>query len=175
MEYLDILDENGNKTGEIKSYEEAHAKGLIHRSVHVWIINLQGQILIQKREKNRQAYPGYWDISAAGHISSGDDSLLSAQKETTEELGLDIPADEFKYLFTLRDHEVLNNGTFVSNEFQDVYLVKKDIKISDLKIQTEEVEAVKFVDRTEFERMINGEGEKVVPHREEYKRLLNYF
>lgn len=37
-------------------------------------------ILIQKREKNRVAYPGYWDISASGHVSAGESSLEAAQR-----------------------------------------------------------------------------------------------
>lgn len=39
MEYLDILDENGESTGKTASRDEAHQKGLWHKSVHVWIIN----------------------------------------------------------------------------------------------------------------------------------------
>ncbi len=30
MEYLDILDENGNKTGQKKSRKEVHSKGYWH-------------------------------------------------------------------------------------------------------------------------------------------------
>ncbi len=173
MEHFDILDENGNRTGETATYGEVHTKGLIHRSVHVWIINSKGQILIQKRGKNMGAFPGYWDISSSGHVSSGEDSLKSAQRETREELGIDIPIEEFKYLFTLREKIILNNGEFINNEFQDVYLVKKDLNISELKIQGEELDMIKFVDHTDFEKMINDNSEPVVPHKDEYLRILN--
>ena len=39
MEYLDILDKNGNKTGERKPRKEVHSKGYWHKGVHIWIIN----------------------------------------------------------------------------------------------------------------------------------------
>lgn len=39
MEYLDILDEEGNKTGEIKPRKEVHSNGYWHKGVHIWIIN----------------------------------------------------------------------------------------------------------------------------------------
>jgi isopentenyldiphosphate isomerase len=174
MEYLDILDKEGNKTGDAKSYEEAHQKGLIHRSVHVWILNPQKELLIQKREKTRRAYPSHWDISAAGHISAGQTSVEAAQRETKEELGLDIPVSEFKYLFTVEEHIILNNGTYVNNEFQDVYLIQRDISISDIKLTDGEVDAVKFVTIDEFKKLIKGEGEPIVPHKEEYQKLLGY-
>ena len=38
MEYLDIVDENGNSTGETVSREIAHRDGIRHRTAHVWIV-----------------------------------------------------------------------------------------------------------------------------------------
>ncbi len=174
MEPLDILDDKGNKTGQVKSYDEAHQVGLIHGAVHVWIINSKNELLVQKREKNKRAYPLHWDISAAGHISAGETSLEAAHKETKEELGLDIAESKFEYLFTLEEHIVLNNGTYVNNEFQDVYLVREDVEDSQIKLTDGEVEAVKFLSLDEFGQWMTGKGELVVPHEEEYRRLLQY-
>ena len=42
MEYLDIVDENGKPTGKTVSREEAHAKGIMHRTAHVWIVRPTG-------------------------------------------------------------------------------------------------------------------------------------
>lgn len=174
MEYLDILDEKGNKTGESRSYLEAHEKGLLHRSVHVWIHNHKGELLIQKREKNRRAYPSHWDISAAGHISAGQTNVEAAVRETKEELGIDIPDSEFTYLFTVEEHIVLNDDTYVNNEFQDVFLVQKNLDISDIKLTDGEVEDVKFVSLDEFKKLIQEKGELIVPHEEEYQKLIEY-
>jgi len=174
MEYVDILDDKGNKTGQVKSCEEAHHFGLIHRTVHVWILNSKNELLIQKRERNRKAYPLYWDISASGHISAGQTSLEAAQRETKEELGLDVSKSEFEYLFTLEEHIVLNDGTYINNEFQDVYLVKKDVDNSRMKLDNREVEEVKFLTVDEFKKWVDGKGEPMVPHEKEYRQLMNY-
>src|SRR3989344_8294482 len=114
MEYLDILDDKGDKTREVRSYEDAHKKGLIHKSVHVWLLDSNNQLLIQKREKNQRAYPGYWDISASGHVSTVETSLEAAIKETKEELGIDVKESEIKYLFTVMESIVLNKGSYVN-------------------------------------------------------------
>ena len=37
-EFLDIVDEKGQPTGEIVDRETAHAKGILHRTSHVWIV-----------------------------------------------------------------------------------------------------------------------------------------
>lgn len=175
MEYLDILDDKGNKTGESKSYEEAHEKGFIHRTVHVWILNSKKELLIQKRAMNRRAHPGHWDISAAGHISAGQTSLEAAQREVEEELGIKIPESKFEYLFTGESHSVLNNGTYVNNEFQDVYIVPTDLDLSTIKLEKDgEVEEVRFLSIDEFKKWINGNGELMVPHEEEYTKLVEH-
>ncbi len=37
MEFFDVLDEQGNKTGETIERSEAHKKGICHRVIQVWI------------------------------------------------------------------------------------------------------------------------------------------
>ena len=36
-EFLDIVDENGQPTGEIVDRETAHVRGILHRTSHVWL------------------------------------------------------------------------------------------------------------------------------------------
>ena len=51
-ELFDIVDENGNPTGETVSRSEAHAKGIRHRTAHIWVIrDNEGkkEVLLQKR------------------------------------------------------------------------------------------------------------------------------
>jgi len=175
MEYLEILDEKGDKTGGSKSFNEVHEQGFIHRTVHVWILNSKKELLIQKRAKNKRAHPGCWDISAAGHISAGQTSLEAAQREVMEELGIEISESKFKFLFTVESRSILNNGTYINNEFQDVYIIPIDLDIITMKLEKDgEVEQVKFIDVEEFKKWIIGEREPMVPHKEEYTKLLEH-
>ena len=77
-ELIDVLDENGVKTGEILPRSEIHKKGLWHRAIVVAIINENNEILLQQRSANKEKNANMWDISVAGHISSGQDSLSAA-------------------------------------------------------------------------------------------------
>lgn len=173
-EYLDILDEQGNKTGIARPYLEAHEKGLIHTAVHIWIVNSKKEILIQKREKNRRFFPEHWDISTAGHVSAGQTNIEAAIREVREELGLDFQESDFHLLCTLWTDSLLNNGAFINREFNPVYVVRTDIDVSQIKIQKEEVEAVKLLSLEEFKNWVKGKGEKMVPHEEEYAKLIEY-
>ena len=92
MEFLDIRDKNGNPTGEVKERSLVHADGDIHGTSHVWIVrkNEKGSydLLLQKRSENKDAFPGCYDISSAGHLPAGQDYLSSALRELEEELGI---------------------------------------------------------------------------------------
>ena len=91
-EYLDIVDENGQPTGEIIERSAAHREGIPHRTSHLWLVrelDNQIQILLQKRAMTK-SFPGCYDISSAGHIPAGQDYIPSAVRELKEELGLSV-------------------------------------------------------------------------------------
>ena len=85
-EYIDLLDENGNKLNTRKKRTEVHRDGDWHKSVHIWIINKNSEILLQRRAADKDSDPNMLDISCAGHLSSGDDSITGAIRELKEEL-----------------------------------------------------------------------------------------
>jgi len=173
-EYLDILNEHGEKTGQTMTYDAVHAAGAIHRTVHAWLVNSRGQILLQKRSANKRAYPSMWDISVGGHISAGQTSLEAAKRETEEELGLTLPDSAFSFMFTIRQPRIIHGDDFIDDEFNDVYVVHCDAAIQDLKLPPDEVEEARWLDIEEFKKWVNGSGGPLVPHPEEYKRLLEH-
>ena len=170
MEYFDILDENGNKTGETKLRKEVHRNGDWHKAVDIFIINDNNEILLQKRSAVKEAYPNMWTTSASGHLSAGDDSINAAIREIKEELGLTVTKEELRYLFTVKENKVWND--IIDNEIVDVFLVNKNINIDDLKLQEEEVAEVKFFTYKEFEHMVVTDDKNLVPRKEIDQRLL---
>ena len=78
MELFDIVDENGNPTGEVIERRKAHAEGIRHRTAHIWIVREKEgriQVLLQKRSADKDSFPGRFDTSSAGHIKAGDEPL----------------------------------------------------------------------------------------------------
>jgi isopentenyldiphosphate isomerase len=53
MECFDIIDEKGNLTGEVKTRDEVHKKGLCHRTIFVWIINSMNELLMKKEVQKK--------------------------------------------------------------------------------------------------------------------------
>ncbi|GJR01639.1 NUDIX hydrolase 3 [Tanacetum coccineum] len=156
-EHLDVLTKTGQKTGLTKPRGAVHRDGDYHRAVHVWIFaQSTQQLLLQKRADCKDSWPGLWDISSAGHVSAGDASLISARRELQEELGLTLPADAFELLFVFLQQSVTNNGNFINNEFDDVYLVTTvdPIPLEAFTLQESEVSAVKYISVEEYKQAV---------------------
>lgn len=176
MEYFDVIDEQGNKTGEIIERNEAHRKGICHRVIQVWIMNSKNELLLQKRSANKDACPNMWYVSLGGHIESNEDNLQAIIREFSEELGLDVSdqIENIKYLYTYKDIAILNDGQFIDNEFLDVYLLRMDLDPTTLKLQEDEVAEVKFMDYKIFKQAILNKDKSFWIHEEGFRMLLDY-
>lgn len=173
-ENIDIINkETGENTGEVKLKSEVHRDGLWHKTVHIWCINSRGEILLQHRSKEKKNFPDMWDISVAGHISSGESSEQGALREIKEEIGIDILVSDLKYLGTVVQEFVLNNGTYFDNELNDIYIFKLG-NDKDLKIQEEELDQLKWISIMEFEKWVAEKRLDLVPHESEYVILFKY-
>lgn len=172
MELVDIFDPSGNPTGQTKTKPEVHRDGDWHKAVHVWLINSKGELLLQRRSPDIDSYPDMWDITSAGHVSAGETPRMAAMREVGEELGLKPEKESFHHLFTVQQQAVLNDGAYINNEINDVYLLKMDISESELYLQKEEVSAVRFIPFHELETIIREGSKEFVPHPEEYKKLF---
>ena len=172
MEYLDILDENGNLTGKKKLRNEVHRDGDWHRGVHIWIVTPDKKILIQRRSIKKETYPGLWICSTAGHVKSVQDSVTAAQEEVKEELGIDIPKGNFELIFQYKRQAVYNNGKSKNNCFFDVYLAKADIGINSMKIDKSETEELKLINFLDLENKIKNNDPTFAKRTEEYQWLI---
>lgn len=175
-ELIDVLNENGIKTGEILPRSEVHKKGLWHRIIVVAIINEENEVLMQQRSHSKDKNPGMWDISVTGHISAGQDSLSAAAREINEEvsvnLGYNVEIKDFRYMFSYRKEERVSEN-HMDRQFYDFFVLrKKDIKTENIKVQESEVEQIKFVNISELNTMIANK--QVVERDAVYKELMNY-
>ena len=98
MEIFDVLNEYGEFTGKTATREECHKNGYWHRAVYAFIIDDKGNVLLQKRSKNKKLWPSMWDVTVGGHVDSGEFGRQALIRETKEELGIQILDDDIKYL-----------------------------------------------------------------------------
>jgi isopentenyldiphosphate isomerase len=141
-ELIDILDEAGRPTGEVVLKSEAHRLGLWHRCFHCWICGSDAEgsyLLLQRRAATKDTWPGYLDITAAGHLSAGEETL-DGLREVEEELGLQVGPDRLVPLGTRKIEQQIPQGW--DREFHEVFLIADNTSPDSLRLQKEEVEAV---------------------------------
>ena len=178
-EILDIVDEHGNPTGETVDRETAHLKGIRHRTAHVWLLREKGgkvQVLLQKRAEHKPSYPGCYDISSAGHIPAGVDYIPSALRELKEELGVSASADELHFCGV---RYICSDDVFFGKEFHDrqvskVFAMWKNIDENELRLQTEEVENVLWIDLDKCVESVESNNFKHCIMPEELMLLKSY-
>ena len=174
MEFLNVCNKYGENTGEVIERNIAHSTGALHRVIQLWIINSNNEILIQQRSLNKESGANLWYVSVGGHIDADENIENTLIRETKEELGLDISLylDSIEYLFTFKDNLILNNNAYFDNEFYDVFVLKADFKISEITIQKEEVQAVKYISYDDFENIVITEDKTFLHHKKGYQYLL---
>ncbi len=148
MEYFDVLNKYGEFIGKIETREKCHKEGLWHRAVYVFIFNKNGDVLLQKRSSNKRVWPNLWDVTAGGHVLSGEFGRQALTREIKEELGLNIDENELKYLVGSKSTNI--KGDILDNIFNECYILTKDIDVSKISMQEEEVSDIKWFTRDEI-------------------------
>ncbi|MGI9241598.1 MAG: 16S rRNA (adenine(1518)-N(6)/adenine(1519)-N(6))-dimethyltransferase RsmA [Verrucomicrobiales bacterium] len=92
-EMFDLVDEQNVVIGQERR-AVVHAEGLRHRAMHLFAFNKRGDLFLQKRSMLKDACPGLWDSSAAGHLDVGESYVDCAVRELQEELGVEAEVEK---------------------------------------------------------------------------------
>lgn len=143
MERWDILDAEGKNTGRTMVRGERLTSGQYHLVVHLWIVNSNGRLLIQKRAAHLRLMPDTWAITGGSAIA-GEDSLTAARRELLEELGVQTKPEDLQFMGRLRRR----------NSHCDLWLLQRDLSLGKLRLQKEEVASVAWVSRRQLINMV---------------------
>ena len=146
MELWDVYDINRRKTGRTAVRGEKLPEGGYHLVVHVCVIGSDGRMLIQQRQPFKQGFPNMWDVSCGGSALAGETSAQAAMREISEELSITLDLDGVRPHYSV----TFNDG------FDDWYVVKANPDIAGLKLQYEEVQAVKWASEEEIFSMMDS-------------------
>ncbi len=162
MEKRDLYDKDRNLTGETIFKGETIPEGKYIIVILVTIQNSKGKFLVQKRSKQKDGKYAF----TGGHVKTGETSIEGMMAEIKEEIGLTVKPEELELIFSGREDK--------AQVFFDLYYMKKDLNISDLVLQEEEVESVQWNTIEEIEKLINND-EFLINHAEEVYRTIDIF
>jgi len=146
-EIFEIVDEDNNIIGTATRYQCHGNPELCHRTAHVIVLDKSGDILLQKRSKDKDIQPGKWDTAVGGHLMVGETFEQAAVREMNEELGIPFN-QQITFLFNMKiRNEIESENVAV---FSTVYP-------GPFTIQKSEIDEIKFWPVTE---LINNMTEK---------------
>jgi 8-oxo-dGTP pyrophosphatase MutT (NUDIX family)/GNAT superfamily N-acetyltransferase len=156
-ELWDVLDGEGNKTGRVIERGEKLRSDEYMMAVHVYLCNLQGEFLVQKRSMNKPILPGVWDVTG-GAIVSGEEGYEAAIREVEEEVGIRLRKENLFHILTVRRERY----------FADIWFAIADFRLCDCILQEDEVDEVKFVSAHDMKQLLT----EAVYRKEDYKRMV---
>ena len=98
-----------------------------------------------------------WDVTVGGHVDSGEFGRQALIRETKEELGIEISDEDIKYL--VGSTSINEQGDIINKHYNECYLITKNIDVSNIVIQKEEVSEVKYFSREELIKRIDNNYE----------------
>ena len=137
MDQIILVDEQDNAIGTMEKME-AHRRGMLHRAFSVVLFNSQGELLLQKRSKNKYHSGGLWTNTCCSHPLPEESIKEAVRKRLKHEMGIDLQP-EFAYKFI---YKAALDKNLVEYEYDHVFVGSFDgVPV----INHEEVEAWKFM------------------------------
>ena len=163
MEMLDLYTKDRVRTGRTMVRGTKVPEGYYRLVVHICIFDPEGRMLIQQRQPFKKGWSNMWDITVGGCAVAGDTSQAAAEREVREEIGLEVD---------LQDERPTMTTTFEGG-FDDYYVLTRDVDLSTLHLQYEEVQAVRWAGKEEILRMIDDGS--FIPYEKSLIELLFFF
>lgn len=152
-EELDVVDERDEIVGSA-GRDEIHRRRLLHRSVHVFLVDREGRIYLQRRAAWKREHPLRWDSSASGHVLKGEPYQAAAIRELAEELGIQAPV-----VPVLKVPASARTGW----EHSALFLVRDDAGELHPVPNPREIEQGRYFTEAEIEELLSRFGETVSP------------
>ena len=107
-----LVDTNDNQIGVMPKME-AHKKALLHRAFSVFILNQNGELLLQQRALHKYHSPGLWTNTCCSHQREGETNIFAGKRRLKEEMGFNTSLKElFSFIYKapfdngLTEHEL---------------------------------------------------------------------
>ncbi|MBO2944340.1 NUDIX domain-containing protein [Paenibacillus sp. F411] len=161
-ELLDIYDRSMNWLGT-ETREKVHREGYWHQTFHCWVYGSSDDeedgLLLQLRHQDKDTFPGYLDISCAGHLLAGE-KIEDGVRELAEELGVTAEVQDLEYCGQVRQDYV--DGKLKDREMTHIYIYECGRRLEEYDFQKSEISGLFRPTIQEFMELISGRRDSVV-------------
>ncbi|MEO9661278.1 MULTISPECIES: isopentenyl-diphosphate Delta-isomerase [Maribacter] len=136
-EQVILVNQDNEQIGTMPKME-AHEKAVLHRAFSVFIVNDNGDIMLQQRAASKYHSPLLWTNTCCSHQRVGESNIEAGKRRLQEEMGFQA---ELKELFSFIYKAPFDNG-LTEHEYDHVMLGNFN---SEPNINPDEVEAWKWM------------------------------
>ncbi len=112
-----LVDRNGHQVGTAEKLH-AHRAGALHRAFSIFIFDLKGNLLLQRRARTKYHSGGLWSNTCCSHPRPNESLHEAAHRRLREEMGFDCA---LKVLFHFTYQVQLANDLF-EHEYDHVFV-----------------------------------------------------
>ncbi len=112
-----LVNTNDEQIGKMPKLE-AHEKGVLHRAFSVFIMNANGETMLQQRAADKYHSPLLWTNTCCSHQRMGESNIEAGKRRLFEEMGFKT---DLKELFSFIYKAPFDNG-LTEHEFDHVML-----------------------------------------------------
>ncbi len=164
-----LVDKDDNIIGKDSKVNCHLGEGKLHRAFSVLLFNNSGDLLIQKRAREKITFPSIWANSCCSHplhieseITGIEGAKNAAKRKMEQELGIDpnlIDLEKLNYITKMR-YKARADEKWVEYEIDYIFAIKCDVNINPNKI---EIEDTKYVNPEELEDIFRDRKSKIGP------------
>lgn len=155
-ELLTAYDENMSPIGNYPR-SEIHAKGMLHRTIRLWIVSRHGIIWFQRKSESKSLFPCRLDPAATGHVDPGEDPKKAAIREAYEELDLPLKPRAIKALGEMPFAFERPDGA-LDNERASIFLYEPDLGTRLYFKTNDEISEIVAIAVRDYDRLIESGG-----------------
>lgn len=122
MEEKVILVDSNDKQIGLMPKMEAHEKAVLHRAFSVFIMNHEGEIMLQQRAANKYHSPLLWTNTCCSHQRDGESNIQAGRRRLKEEMGFET---DLKEVFSFTYKAPFDNG-LTEHEYDHVMVGNYD-------------------------------------------------
>ncbi len=101
-----LVNEKDEQLGTMPKME-AHEKALLHRAFSVFVMNGEGEVMLQQRAAHKYHSPLLWTNTCCSHQRVGETNVAAGKRRLMEEMGF---STELKELFSFIYKAPFDNG-----------------------------------------------------------------
>ena len=164
-----LVDKDDNIIGNDSKVNCHLGEGKLHRAFSVLLFNNSGDLLIQKRAREKITFPSIWANSCCSHplhieseMNDIEGAKNAAKRKMEQELGIDpkeIDLNKLNYITKMR-YKARADEKWIEYEIDYIFAIKCDVEITPNKI---EIEDTKYVNPEELEKIFQDGKSRIGP------------